>query len=122
MKLASIMIALGLFSAPTAWSQPASAIVPVRTGVYAPADAGCDIAAAALISIHENGIGANKVDGKVLSIQHTGRSYSLDVLWVEVGADEVDGERDLVEIEVVDERSFFFSNTLSERTLMRWCS
>ena len=60
--------------------------------------------------------------GKVLSVKQDGSAYTLDVLWIEAGADEADGDRDTVTIEVKDDRSFFFSNTASKKTLMRLCS
>ena len=84
--------------------------------------AGCEAAAAAFIYIEDKGIGANKTAGKVLSVKNEGNSYVLDVLWVEAGSDESDGDPDTVRIEVKDDRSFYFSNTASKKTLMKWCS
>ena len=122
MKSASAIAAI-LGMLPTwAWAQSSSSILPLVTGAYAPAEAGCEAAAAAFIYIEDQGIGANKTSGKVLSVKQDGGSYVLDVLWIEAGADETDGDRDTVRIEVETERSFFFSNTASEKTLMRWCS
>lgn len=121
-KVASTMIALGLLLPGTALSQSTSSILPVLTGSYAPAEGGCDAAAAAFIYVEDKGIGANKTAGKVLSVKRDGGSFVLDVLWVEAGSDESDGDRDTVRIDVKDDRSFFFSNTASKKTLMRWCS
>lgn len=116
----AIAVILGIL--PTwAWAQSTSSILPLVTGAYAPAEAGCEAAAAAFIYIEENGIGANKTSGKVLSVKRDGASYVLDVLWIEAGAEETDGDRDTVRIDVETERSFFFSNTASEKTLMRGC-
>lgn len=56
------------------------------------------------------------------SAKKDGAYYVLNVLWIEAGADKADGDRDTVRIEVKDDRSFYFSNSASERTLMRWCS
>ncbi|MCW0001471.1 hypothetical protein OE766_24935 [Pararhizobium sp. YC-54] len=103
-------------------AQSPSSIVPVLTGAYAPAEGGCDAAAAAFIYIENSGIGANKTTGKVTSVKHEGKSYVLDVLWIEAGATEADGDRDTVRIEVKDDRSFYFSNSASKKTLMRWCN
>lgn len=77
---------------------------------------------AAFIYIEDMAIGANKTTGKVLSVKQDGGSYVLDVLWIEAGSDEAEGDRDTVKIDVKDDRSFFFSNTASKKTLMRWCS
>ena len=38
------------------------------------------------------------------------------------GQDEADRDRDTVRIDVKDDRSFYFSNTASKKTLMKWCS
>ena len=122
MKSASAIAAiLGMLPTP-GWAQSPSSILPLVTGAYAPAEAGCEAAAAAFIYIEDRDIGANKTSGKVLSVKQDGASYVLDVLWIEAGADETDGDRDTVRIDVETERSFFFSNTASEKTLMRWCS
>lgn len=121
-KIASTIIALGLLLPGTALSQSTSSILPVLIGAYAPAEGGCETAAAAFIYVEHKGIGANKTAGKVLSVKRDGGSFVLDVLWVEAGADESDGDRDTVRIDVKDDRSFFFSNTASKKTLMRWCS
>ena len=121
-KIASTMIAVGLLLPGTAWSQSPSSILPVLTGTYAPAEGGCDAAAAAFIYVEDKGIGANKTAGKVLSVKQDGGSYVLDVLWVEAGSDESDGDRDTIRIEVKDDRSFYFSNMASKKTLMKWCS
>lgn len=121
-KIASTIVALGLLLPGTALSQSPSSILPVLTGAYAPAQGGCEAAAAAFIYVEDKGIGANKTAGKVLSVKHEGNSYVLDVLWIEAGSDESDGDRDTVRIEVKDDRSFYFSNTASKKTLMRWCS
>ena len=121
-NIASTIIVLGLLLPGPAWSQSPSSILPVLTGAYAPAKGGCDAAAAAFIYVEDKGIGANKTTGKVLSVKQDGGSYVLDVLWVETGSDEADGDRDTVRIEVKDDRSFYFSNTASKKTLMRWCS
>ncbi|MBN9056722.1 MAG: hypothetical protein J0H80_23835 [Rhizobiales bacterium] len=121
-KLASTLIVLGFLLPGTAWSQSPSSILPVLTGAYAPTEGGCEAAAAAFIYVEDKGIGANKTAGKVLSVKHEGNSYVLDVLWIEAGSDESDGDRDTVRIEVKDDHSFFFSNTASQKTLMRWCS
>lgn len=120
-SISAIAVTLGML--PTwAWAQSTSSILPLVTGAYAPAEAGCEAAAAAFIYIEDNGIGSNKTSGKVLSVKQDGASYVLDVLWIEAGADETDGDRDTVRIDVETERSFFFSNTASEKTLMRWCN
>ena len=121
-KIASTMIALDLLLPGAALAQSTSSILPVLTGAYAPAKGGCDAAAAAFIYVEAKGIGANKTAGKVLSVKQDGGSYVLAVLWIEAGSDETDGDRDTVRIEVKDDRSFYFSNTASEKTLMRWCS
>ena len=121
-KIASTIVALGVLLPGTALSQSRSSVLPVLTGAYAPAEADCEAAAAAFIYVEDKGIGANKTAGKVLSVKHEGNSYVLDVLWIEAGSDESDGDRDTVRIEVKDDHSFFFSNTASKTTLMRWCS
>lgn len=121
-KIASTMTAVGLLLPGAAWSQSPSSILPVLTGAYAPVEGGCEAAAAAFIYIEDKGIGANKTAGKVLSVKNEGNSYVLDVLWVEAGSDESDGDPDTVRIEVKDDRSFYFSNTASKKTLMKWCS
>lgn len=121
-KIASTIIAVGLLFPGMAWSKTPSSILPVLTGAYAPAEGGCEAAAAAFIYVEDKGIGANKTNGKVLSVKQEGSSFVLDVLWIEAGSDESDGDRDTVEIDVKDDRSFYFTNTASKRTLMRWCS
>ncbi len=105
-----------------AMAQSKSSIVPVLTGAYAPVEGGCSAAAAAFIYIEDKSIAANKTTGTVTSIKHDGASYVLDVLWIEAGANKADGDRDAVRIEVEDDKSFYFSNSASERTLMQWCS
>lgn len=122
MKIASTMLALGFLTPGIAWSQSQSSILPVLTGAYAPAEGGCEAATAAFIYVEDKAIGANKTVGKVLTVKQDGNSYILDVVWIEVGSDEADGDRDIVKIDVRDDRSFFFSNTASKQTLMRWCS
>lgn len=117
-----IALAIGLLLPSTAFSQSLSSILPVLTGTYAPAEGGCDAAAAAFIFIKDKGIGANKTAGKVLSVEKDDDSYVLNVLWIEAGSDESDGDRDTVNIEVKDDRSFYFSNTASKKTLMKRCS
>jgi len=119
--IAAIMAVCALLPLP-AWAQSTSSILPVKTGAYAPVAGGCEAAAAAFIYIEDKGIGANKTSGKVLSVKHNGNSYVLDVLWIEAGSDDAHGDRDKVQIDVRDEHSFFFSNTTSNKTLMRWCS
>ena len=121
-KLVSMMFSLGLLLPGAAQAQSPSSIIPVLTGAYAPAEGGCETAAAAFIYVEDKAIGANKTAGKVLSVKQDGRAYTLDVLWIEAGSDEADGDRDTVTIEVKDDRSFFFSNTASKKTLMRLCS
>lgn len=121
-NIASTLFALGLLLPGAVLSQTPSSILPVLTGAYAPAKGGCDAAAAAFIYVEDSAIGANKTAGKVLSVNRHGGSYVLDVLWIEAGADQSDGDRDTVLIEVKDDRSFYFSNTASKKTLMRWCS
>ena len=121
-KLVSMMFSLGLLLPGAAQAQSPSSIIPVLTGAYAPAEGGCETAAAAFIYVEDKAIGANKTAGKVLSVKQDGSAYTLDVLWIEAGADEADGDRDTVTIEVKDDRSFFFSNTASKKTLMRLCS
>lgn len=121
-NIAPMMLTLGLLAPGVAWSQSTSSILPVHTGAYAPAEGGCEAAAAAFIYIEDQAIGANKPTGKVLSVKQDGSAYVLDVLWVEAGSDDADGDRDTVMIEVKDDHSFFFSNTASKKTLMRWCS
>jgi hypothetical protein len=121
-KLVSMMFSLGLLLPGAAQAQSLSSILPVLTGAYAPAEGGCEAAAAAFIYVEDRAIGANKTAGKVLSVKQDGSAYTLDVLWIEAGSDEGDGDRDTVTIEVKDDRSFFFSNTASKKTLMRLCS
>ncbi|WP_226623000.1 hypothetical protein [Brucella anthropi] len=121
-KLVSMMFSLGLLLPGAAQAQSPSSIIPVLTGAYAPTEGGCEAAAAAFIYVEDKAIGANKTAGKVLSVKQDGSAYTLDVLWIEAGADEADGDRDTVTIEVKDDRSFFFSNTASKKTLMRLCS
>ncbi|CDZ67493.1 Hypothetical protein NGAL_HAMBI2605_57740 [Neorhizobium galegae bv. orientalis] len=121
-KTSAALIMSAMLYPTWAMAQSKSAIVPVLTGAYAPAEGGCDAAAAAFIYIEDKGIAANKTTGTVTSVKRDGASYVLDVLWVEVGADQADGDRDTVRIEVRDTKSFYFSNPASERTLMRWCS
>lgn len=121
-NIAPMMLTLGLLAPGVAWSQSRSSILPVQIGVYAPAEGGCEAAAAAFIYIEDKAIGANKTAGRVLSVKQDGSAYALDVLWVEAGSDDADGDRDTVKIEVKDDRSFYFSNTASEKTLMRRCS
>ncbi|KQW61144.1 MULTISPECIES: hypothetical protein [unclassified Ensifer] len=121
-KIASTIIAVGLLFPGLAWSQTPSSILPVLTGAYAPDEGGCEAAAAAFIYVEDKGIGANKTAGKVLSLKQEGSSFVLDVLWIEAGSDETDGDRDTVQIDVKDDRSFYFTNTASKRILMRWCS
>ncbi len=121
-KIVSAMLALGLLFPAAARAQSQSSILPVLTGAYAPAEGGCEAAAAAFIYVEDKAVGANKTAGKVLSVKQDGNAYTLDVLWVEAGSNEADGDRDTVMIEVKDDRSFFFSNTASKKTLMRLCS
>jgi len=121
-KIVSTMLVLGLLLPGTALAQSPSSILPVLTGAYAPSEGGCEAAAAAFIYVEDKAIGANKTAGKVLSVKQDGSAYTLDVLWIEAGSDEADGDRDTVTIEVKDDRSFFFSNTASKKTLMRLCS
>ena len=121
-KIVSTMLALGLLLPGAAQAQSPSSILPVLIGAYAPAEGGCEAAVAAFIYVEDKGIGANKTAGKVLSVKQDGNAYTLEVLWIEAGADEADGDRDTVTIEVKDDRSFFFSNTASKKTLMRLCS
>lgn len=121
-KTVSTMFSLALLLPGAARAQSPSSILPVLTGAYAPAESGCEAAAAAFIYIEDKAIGANKTAGKVLSVEKDGSFYTLDVLWIEAGSDGPDGDRDTVTIEVKDDRAFFFSNTASEKTLMRWCS
>ena len=121
-KLVSMMFSLGLLLPGAAQAQSPSSIIPVLTGAYAPAEGGCETAAAAFIYVEDKAIGANKTAGKVLSVKQDGGSYVLDVLWIEAGSDEAEGGRDTVKIDVKDDRSFFFSNTASKKTLMRRCS
>ncbi len=121
-KTSAALITFGMLFPTLAMAQSKSSIVTVVTGAYAPADGGCDAAAAAFIYIEDKGIAANKTTGTVISVKHEGNSYVLDVLWIEAGAEQADGDRDTVRIEVKDDRSFYFSNSASARTLMRWCS
>lgn len=118
----SLVIAIGLLLPSAVYSQSQSSILPVLIGSYAPAEGGCEAAAAAFIYIEDKGIGANKTSGKVLSVKQENGPYILDVLWIEAGSDEADGDGDTVRIEVMDDRSFYFSNTASKKTLMKWCS
>lgn len=121
-KTFAALLMFGMLFPTMAMAQSKSSIVPVMTGAYAPADGGCDAAAAAFIYIEEKGLAANKTTGTVTSVKQDGASYVLDVLWIEAGADKADGDRDTVRLEVEDDKSFYFSNSASERTLMRWCS
>ncbi|WP_439604888.1 hypothetical protein [Shinella sp.] len=118
----SLVITIGFLLPSMAYSQSQSSILPVLIGSYAPADGGCVGAAAAFIYVEDKGIGANKTAGKVLSVKQKNGSFMLDVMWIEAGSDEADGDRDMVRIEVKDDRSFFFSNAASKKTLMKWCS
>ncbi|KQU81192.1 hypothetical protein ASD00_35395 [Ensifer sp. Root31] len=122
MKIVSTIIIVGLLLPGVAWAQSPSSILPLLTGAYAPAEGGCEAAAAAFIYVEDKGLGANKTAGKVLAVKQEGNSFVLDVLWIEAGSDESDGDRDTVKIDVKDDRSFYFTNTASKRTLMRWCS
>jgi hypothetical protein len=121
-KLVSMISSLGLLLPGAALAQSPSSILPVLTGAYAPAEGSCEAAAAAFIYVEDKAIGANKTAGKVLSVKQDGNAYTLDVLWIEAGSHEADGDRDTVTIEVKDDHSFFFSNTASKKTLMRLCS
>jgi hypothetical protein len=121
-KTFAALLMFGMLFPTIAMAQSKSSIVPVMTGAYAPADYGCDAAAAAFIYIGEKDLAANKTTGTVTSVKQDGASYVLDVLWIEAGADKADGDRDTVRLEVEDDKSFYFSNSASERTLMRWCS
>jgi hypothetical protein len=121
-KTPAALIVFAMLFPTMAMAQSLSSILPVMTGVYAPVEGGCDTAAAAFIYIEDKGIAANKTMGTVKSVRQDGAAYILDVLWIEAGADKADGDRDTVRIEVKDDRSFYFSNSASERTLMRWCS
>lgn len=114
-NITPMMLALGLLAPDVAWSRSTSSILPVQVGAYAPAEGGCEAAAAAFVYIEDKAIGANKTAGKVLSVKHDGSAYVLDVLWVEAGSDDADGDSDTVTIEVKDDRSFFFSNTTSKK-------
>ncbi|KQY73940.1 hypothetical protein ASD52_26275 [Ensifer sp. Root142] len=122
MKIASTIITVGLLLPGVAWAQTLSSILPVMIGAYAPAEGGCEAAAAAFIYVEDKGLGANKTAGKVLALKQEGNSFVLEVLWIEAGSDETDGDRDTVQIDVKDDRSFYFTNTASKRILMRWCS
>jgi hypothetical protein len=122
MKIASTIITVGLLLPGVAWAQTLSSILPVMIGAYAPAEGGCEAAAAAFIYVEDKGLGANKTAGKVLAVKQEGNSFVLEVLWIEAGSDETDGDRDTVQIDVKDDRSFYFTNTASKRILMRWCS
>ncbi|MGE6743645.1 hypothetical protein ACQKGC_25540 [Allorhizobium pseudoryzae] len=121
-KTVLAMLALCLPLPAAAMAQSTDAVIPVKTGAYAPASGGCDAAAAAFVYIEKDGIGANKTAGKILSVKQEGNSYVLDVLWTEVGSDEADGDRDTVRIDVKDNHSFYFSNTASQKTLMKRCN
>lgn len=120
-KTLAALLMFGMLFPTMAMAQSLSSILPVMTGAYAPAEGGCDTAAAAFIYIEDKGIAANKTTGTVTSVKHDSASYVLDLLWIEAGADQADSDRDTVRIEVKDDRSFYFSNSASERTLMRWC-
>lgn len=80
--IALTMMALILFVPGTARSQSPSSILPLLMGAYAPAEGGCEAAAAAFVYVEETGIAANKTSGKVLSVKQDGGSFILDVLWV----------------------------------------
>jgi hypothetical protein len=121
-KTFAALLTFGMLFPTMAMAQSKSSIVPVMTGAYAPADGGCDAAAAAFMYIEEKGLAANKTTGTVTSVKQDGASYVIDVLWIEAGADKADGDRDTVQLEVEDDKSFYFSNSASERTLMRWCN
>lgn len=121
-KIILALSLLGMLSVGTAVAQSQSSVLPVLTGAYAPVTGGCNAAAAAFIYVEDKSIGANKTAGKILSMKQSGGTYVLDVLWIEAGSEEADGDRDTVQIEVKDDHSFFFSNTTSKKTLMQWCS
>ncbi|WP_159952638.1 MULTISPECIES: hypothetical protein [unclassified Rhizobium] len=117
----SLISALSFGPPAAADIQAKSEIVPVRVGMYAPADGGCDAPAATLIFVEKNGLSANKTTGKVKNVSNRGTDYRLNVLWIEAGSSEADGEADTVNIAVKDDRSFNFSNGFTEKTLMKWC-
>ena len=114
--------AAGLLSASVAAAEDLSALFPVRIGAYAPLAGGCDAPAAAMIYVESKGLAANKTAGLVRTISRKDENYVLEVLWVEVGAEEKEGDPDRVTIVVQDDRHFWFTNSESERTLMAWCN
>ena len=123
MEFRTVCIAALALTCPTiVFAAEVSSILPVKTGSYAPAKAGCETAMASFIYVEANGLGANKTTGKVRKVSRDGKAYVLDVLWVEAGSTDADGDRDTVRIEVKDDHTFFFSNTTSDKTLMRWCN
>jgi hypothetical protein len=123
-KIAPIIAMLSSLLAPLtadARSELMSDLFPVRTGTYAP-DGECDAAAAAMIYVEQDRLGANKASGRVNLVRRNGQDYVLDVLWIEAGSSQVDGEADTVTITVKDRQSFLFANTNTEKTLMTWCN
>ena len=76
---------------------------------------------ASFIYIESNGIGANKTTGKVRHVARKADTFTLDVLWVEAGATEAEGDTDTVTIRVEDPTHFVFSNALSTTARMMLC-
>lgn len=123
-KIAPIVAMLSILLAPLTADANCgltSDLFPVRTGTYAP-DGECDAAAAAMIYVEQDRLGANKATGRVNLVRRNGQDYMLDVLWIEAGSGEGDGEAGTVTITVKDRQSFLFANINTEKTLMTWCN
>lgn len=123
-KIVPIATALFILLIPlaaAAGGRSTSGLFPVRTGTYAP-DGECDAAAAALIYVERDRLGANKASGRVKVAKRNGEDYVLDVLWIEAGGGEGDGVADTVTVRVKDRESFLFTNSNTEQTLMTWCN
>ncbi|WP_320188476.1 hypothetical protein RMS29_026570 (plasmid) [Agrobacterium rosae] len=123
-KIVPIIAMLSILLAPLtadASSELMSDLFPVRIGTYAP-DGECDAAAAAMIYVEQDRLGANKASGRVNLVRRDGQDYVLDVLWIEAGSSQVDGEADMVTITVKDHQSFLFANSNTGKTLMTWCN
>lgn len=120
-SLLTIAVALSSMAPEPGWSQSMSSVIPVMTGAYATADGGCDGPAAAFLYVNVIGLGANKTKGKIVSAKREGSLYRLEVLWVESGDEDADGERGSLVIEPLDDRTFNLSASGSEPSLMRLC-
>ncbi len=96
-------------------------VIPVRIGVYATVSTGCATVIASFIHIESNGFGVNKTTGKDRHVACKVDIFTLDVLWVEAGATEAEGDTDTVTIRIEDPTHFVFSNALSTPARMMLC-